>query len=89
MPLVPIYVSIKIDHPNLGILEEHKHCWSEQLSFSVNTTAKSCLAAGAGFDDWNVSLLFSISLVQGDFLHWVSSEKLKYRKPRFGESTLT
>ena len=28
-------------------------------------------------------------LIQGAFLHWASPKKLKYGKPRLGESTLT
>ena len=28
-------------------------------------------------------------LVQGDFIHWCPPKKLKYVKPRLGESTLT
>ena len=55
--LICINICSKIEHPNLGILEEDKHCWIEQLSFSVNTTAKSGMAVGAGSDDWNVSFL--------------------------------
>ena len=28
-------------------------------------------------------------IIHGDFFHWCPPEKLKYRKPRLGESTLT
>ena len=30
-----------------------------------------------------------ISYLQGDFFHWYPPKKLKYGKPRLGESTLT
>ena len=34
-------------------------------------------------------LINILQIVQGVFFHWYSPEKLKYGKPRLGESTLT
>ena len=33
--------------------------------------------------------LFKVKMIQGDFFHWYPPKKLKYGKPRLGESTLT
>ena len=35
------------------------------------------------------SFLFFKSFIQGVFFHWYPPKKLKYVKPRLGESTLT
>ena len=38
-----------------GVLDEHRHSWSEQLCICSDATEKSCLAVGVGSDDWSVS----------------------------------
>ena len=37
----------------------------------------------------NIAFDIETWLIQGDFFHWYPSKKLKYGKPRLGESTLT
>ena len=48
-----------------------------QIGICKGMDTSSCLVAW----DW--------ADIQGDFFHWASPKKLKYGKPRLGESTLT
>ena len=51
---------------------------------------KDKLKLRAGCDEYKFSIQTSIRIyLQGVFFHWYPPKKLKYGKPRLGESTLT
>ena len=69
----------------------YKHNRQRAKSSSKDTYSKKiqCIMGGISLDQ---CLYFQNSLkciIQGVFFHWASPKKLKYGKPRLGESTLT
>ena len=58
-----------------------KHPWKSKIGL-----LQTILAAKRYVSFFWVTLYM---IIQGDFFHWYPPKKLKYVKPRLGESTLT